>query len=74
MYNAIFCMCHHHMLRSITGTLSKFPDNEESHMVERKYIELFIEGNGQSLHFSVWLSGIFVGKRLLCLIGRCVQI
>ena len=28
---------------ALTGILSKFPDNKESHVLQRKYIELFIE-------------------------------
>ena len=44
MYDAIFCMCHH-MFEEYTliCMLSKFCDDKESHVVERKYIGLFIK-------------------------------
>ena len=57
---------------TLTGILSKFLDNKESHVLQRNILGCLSnrnKGKGQSMYFSVWLSGIFVGQRLLCLTG-----
>ena len=61
---------------TLTGVLSKFPDNKERPCAPKKiyWVVYRIETRERSIAvFNVWLSGIFVGQRLLCLIGSSVD-